>query len=98
MTGVGSGRHRRGLIKLTLQITEPWAVGGVSSYDFNKAAKREDEPTIYLPILKDPRDGSAHIPAASLVGSLYRHLSDPPSLPTMSAVTAYRTGSMFVPK
>ncbi len=80
MNSAGNGSHRRGLIKVTLHITEPWAVGGVSSYDFSKVAKREDEPTIYLPILKDPRDGSAHIPAASLVGSLRSHLSDPESL------------------
>lgn len=56
------------LVRLTLQIAEPWAVGTVSGSDSE----------IDLPIEVDPRDGTGTptVPMTALAGSLRRHLTD----------------------
>ncbi len=56
----------RTLYKVTLTITEPWAVGGVA-----------DATGVDAPVLVDPRTRTPHLPAASLVGALRDHLPEP---------------------
>lgn len=75
-----AAQQRRALVKVRLHIDQPWAVGAVSTYDVTRPRRRtnaDDEPTIYLPIQKDPRDNTPVLPATSLVGSLRAHLTNP---------------------
>lgn len=57
----------RTLIRITLSMDRPWAVGAVP----------DGRAEIDLPVLIDPRGGkAAYLPATSLVGALREHLSD----------------------
>lgn len=75
-----AGQHQRALLRVRLHIDQPWAVGAVSTYDVTRPRRRptdDDEPTVYLPIQKNPRDNTPVLPATSLVGSLRAHLTNP---------------------
>lgn len=69
---------QRSLLRITLSIEQPWAIGGVSTYQFAKPKVAEGDTPIDLPILLDLSDTPPrpYVPAPSLVGALREHLGD----------------------